>query len=1663
MDHEPASASDQREQRMLAVAKLKRAASLPRLKDGRRPPMHNEAVSEGEKGPAEEEMQPDMDTPPPLQPDLGKQLETRPGTESENEVGPENLVEDAPVPTPATRTKRRSRSRSRSRGSKDMKGKSRAPTPSPLIAGDSSQDEAFTASPTITLPVVPQLISPIPSQLQRSLLLRSPTPTSPDPSQFQYPGTSPPTPLPSLEALQKGLFRSNSAGRMLAMHKLTGGTESYEPSMSPSPALSPGKFKRTNTVSGGERNAARKLLMDTLGSRSRAAKDTDGSGNDEVQAPSPSPTPKRRRRRSRRGSSGANTGISDSEFASTSPNTPIVPPTPLPPTPLDLFRARSVTPNQVPSPRALSPALYKAESPQPPLIFSESRRRSVVVEEEDEEISAHTRKLPSPPARKPPSPPTQFLTRVEMVDYSSTSSAGVPVYLNHREVARNDMFSNSPFSKPLKEKASQDDDEEEIVYNTDTSKDPYAFDTVEREISWIASPVPEIQRSIHEDEDEDEDDGDYPDEDDAPYDERPPSTRSRSSNEEGYEDVSPRASSGSQNLIIESDSLPDVTPSYLPPSPSSVAALSPASIPRESDGSLSPQPHNRPSPRLPGELSPMSAEFGDLDDRPIANDNSTKRSGDPTSTSAWEKVKSTFTRSNSVTGRRSRSNSILTRERRDHTDSSISRESGASINSPRGDFNGGFASQQTQAPMLSPSTSALSLAPQSISRVSPVPPPTSETFARYQNVKLFPFPGIHKLEEERNRVKGLTPSASTPDINAQFYGFEDAASPSLPTSAGSSSQFEQNRERPLVQQTSDPNIAKYLLSPPLSSDASSSSTFPEYFDITPASSTPTNTNSIKLPMTLPAVKQWMSKNKKIFSSPSQASSPSLPNSPNGEYKNGQQGFKKPSLSDLLRIRKDTELVSDWEDLNSTPTETGTLTSRSPPVPSENNQSGEQGFAARTPPRASPAGRIEHDVEKTPKAQRTITSPVSVEYPTFSSVQSSALPSPPDPLSSTTPDPTSSLSDYPAPSTSTSSSSLSSNYSAAVAVAAAASLPGVQGSIILERLEENLARGSRSPMWASVLESPPRKLILSSAVLQVVNANTVKDRFLFLFSDILVIAKPITEGENEGLDLPTPERKFTVKSVVSLQNMHFIADRVDPVNRNSTFGLPNRNPLLRSFIHQFSKDPDRAISTFFATSGLTDDPVFLGQLLFRTTELDRATLGHYLAQRTSKVVLKSYVDSFGFVSSPVDMALRAFLMSLHIPSRPVNHHSALEYLLDAFSSRWYEANAKYVDYDKDLAIRLVRAVIQLNDLLHGGIADTPGVSGFPRQNISSHDFVNAFRRYDPRSLVADPLLESIYKSIREERLSQAKVPSDTADILITVKRPLPTRITYKVQSDPIIIRIPQIDPHLSIHVFGQGLIFEPSVLTFNRSSEASFRVTGNSLGSKTIIICRSGPNALKYSGLPLGHTINIERAFMRNTFQVAFLNHCGAKRRYMFSIDDPLIRHQWTVSLKKHVGDTTTSSVTSMSSSSSPSSRFYRAAELVAFKVLQEALIGKDGPRGTNASEFNDGVPRSPSPHGGIRGLRLSSFHVRSKSRSQVYLQSKAGKNELDISNANAFRNSNKGPFDDHESPLPGNSHLDTPIWTGRDLEIQCLQNSTIALVLSYLQVGAPLHGSTSFS
>jgi len=495
---------DHLQTRMQAVAKLKRAASLPRMKDGRRPPMHSEAVSDGEKGPSDGEKGPSDDSkdgyksPPEAAVDVPTEAHMEPEAETEEAERPVSPVQ-------AVRSKRRSRSRSRSRGSKEFKGKVRSMQSSTSTSptnGDSSPDET-PPPPPFNFAALPNLASPIPShilELQRLRLMRSPTPNALEHTVFNSCGISQgPSPLPTLDVL-RGLIRSNSAGgsnanRMIAMHKLTGGTETYDPSMV--------GLSRNNTVTGGERIAARNNMFSRLGER--FTKEVDGdlpSGDDR---PTPSPLLKRRRRRSRRGSASANTGISDSEFTSTSPNTPLAPPTPLPVTTYQWSRpttpfqtttsVRTQDVKQTPEYYKTEESVHQRERLGPP------RRRSVLIEDDDSEPNSPPQVQADLPLQETRHQPVAALrgspySSVAPPESSSGPVNNVSVPLTHPTPQRtppgNNFFtrSRSPFAKPEREITDrsdlEDEDEERVLYGTDTYRS--TGDTFDREISWIASP-----------------------------------------------------------------------------------------------------------------------------------------------------------------------------------------------------------------------------------------------------------------------------------------------------------------------------------------------------------------------------------------------------------------------------------------------------------------------------------------------------------------------------------------------------------------------------------------------------------------------------------------------------------------------------------------------------------------------------------------------------------------------------------------------------------------------------------------------------------------------------------------------------------------------------------------------------------------------------------------------------------------------------------------------------------------------------------------------------------------------------------------------------------------------------------------------------------------------
>jgi serine/arginine repetitive matrix protein 2 len=544
---EQPTAAEQREQRAFLAAKLKRAASLPRMKDGRRPPMHVDGVSEGESEKRDEHNE--LDTPPAdgqdqaggspdvknadvpstsstaiefqaeILPPRPPTAEPERPTTTEPQTDPESLLAvpaepsadfeadpDQDAEEPAKAKKRRRRSRSRSRGSKDWKKAAPvgiSPAPSPAINGnDSSPEQVPSQLPQLNPFQIPTVISPIPSHFAAQFQRRAASPTA-----MFYPGTSPSTPLPSLDQLH-GLIRSNSAAaRMMAMSKLTanqGNERPYSPSPTPDTLRALG---RNNTVTYGERSAARNLMMGRLKNRLNP----DASGGEDVTnvsaPPTRSPTPKRRR--SRKPSISTSTVVDDRELSSTAPNTPVAPPSPMLASGDEKLAALPMpspfaTPNvrQISLERERQDTLAKlVGSPTMEYTPSPRNRRSVVVEDDDgpdPEVPMVVEPLFS--GLPPPPPIPNHVTGPRMTHSSdapssvSTESGGaiaLPVFLAEKTVYKEDLFPTSPFNTPLKEKPSMDEEEEEFLfqsYQSGLDKLVPHRGQMDRSLSWVEEP-----------------------------------------------------------------------------------------------------------------------------------------------------------------------------------------------------------------------------------------------------------------------------------------------------------------------------------------------------------------------------------------------------------------------------------------------------------------------------------------------------------------------------------------------------------------------------------------------------------------------------------------------------------------------------------------------------------------------------------------------------------------------------------------------------------------------------------------------------------------------------------------------------------------------------------------------------------------------------------------------------------------------------------------------------------------------------------------------------------------------------------------------------------------------------------------------------------------------
>ncbi|KAJ3014616.1 hypothetical protein HKX48_005040 [Thoreauomyces humboldtii] len=453
--------------------------------------------------------------------------------------------------------------------------------------------------------------------------------------------------------------------------------------------------------------------------------------------------------------------------------------------------------------------------------------------------------------------------------------------------------------------------------------------------------------------------------------------------------------------------------------------------------------------------------------------------------------------------------------------------------------------------------------------------------------------------------------------------------------------------------------------------------------------------------------------------------------------------------------------------------------------------------------------------------------------------------------------------------------------------------------------------TQSPVVPVSFLNRSREFLQQGRAWQVITTSTVKDRYLFLFTDVLVIAKQIHE------DLSDPQNTtFQIKNILALTNSQLVLK-----DERWQYTPRAPSPAVLAAVKKFSTNPIKAVAYLISKRAFPCTPDAIAHFLHGTPGLSKRQLGRFLGVQEHQDILEAFLGMLHFKGMRIDEALRLFLSTVRLPGETV----IIDQVLDAFSKRWYQCNKESVHAEGNVILKLVFAVMELNADLHNPYADEGG-------KVTMREFVDRFRTGIRAEAVAagsgvlyssgitTEVLGAIYESVRKEKLEMAEVDWDLAvkarivvqvDVDATgtpitgpaaeVRRtpsqsrdvhrarttadedaevaaasaaaeltlpPFPSRLTLKHTSAAITVRIPFPDPHLRIHLYGHDLQFTPAILTFAASNTANFTIRGMGLGRKLVFFSKRGAAARRYL-TPFTRQITIEPAFLRHSFQLSF--------------------------------------------------------------------------------------------------------------------------------------------------------------------------------------------------
>lgn len=395
----------------------------------------------------------------------------------------------------------------------------------------------------------------------------------------------------------------------------------------------------------------------------------------------------------------------------------------------------------------------------------------------------------------------------------------------------------------------------------------------------------------------------------------------------------------------------------------------------------------------------------------------------------------------------------------------------------------------------------------------------------------------------------------------------------------------------------------------------------------------------------------------------------------------------------------------------------------------------------------------------------------------------------------------------------------------------------------------LARGVPGEVpYADALD-PPRRLLRVVPVLQSADEAYVKLRYLFLFTDVLLVVKPV--------HVPTQPAEL---SAFILQRLHQPPDLYEPYVPLAALPLRTLRLGAGAAVRAVRRERDRACAVrhvralhmhlaaalpsaaheLRGTGGA--DATACAEVLFLLPELDRASVSLYLFDAAHRAVLDAYVAQHAFAGVPLEAALRMLLVDLRFPARVGD----VEALLRAFAAHWVQCNHAELarDMSRALALELACALVALNDALHAPDARAaPGLAPHFDAHVSLEQFVRTVRAHDVRYAWSDRAVHEAFLAIKTHPLAQASAHAPRRIVLDATA--LAEGLVVGVPSASVVVALDAPDPHVRIKLLGDALYMDPPVLTFAHSATAEFTVCSTAPGEHNLAFVRVGAHAPLY--------------------------------------------------------------------------------------------------------------------------------------------------------------------------------------------------------------------------